>query len=171
MERLKLPAAFFLGAIIASAIVFFSRPTGGEIRQQLVSPSETLKASTATTVAYKKKDNAGDPDAEITIKPAQVEVRYNAETYKLPTISSEQKKFEQGKLVVASESKAALDVTQLVEQLAEAKRPKQAVGLWYTKEGAAVSYGYYIAKNKKLTVMATAPNPKRYAAVGLEILF
>lgn len=169
MEKVKLLAAFLAGALLTAALMHFGAP---QPKAELPKPSETeLTATTSTNVSYAAKAGADDPDAEITVHAPSVKIKYNNTDYTLPTLENERHKFDAGKLTVESKTEAALDVTKLVDQLAEAKRPRQAVGIWQTTDGPALSYGYFIAKNKKLTIMATIPDVKKYAAIGLEITF
>lgn len=169
MEKVKLLAAFLAGALLTAALMYFGAP---QPKAELPKPSETeLTATTSTNVSYAAKAGADDPDAEITVHAPAVKIKYNNTDYTLPTLENERHKFDAGKLTVESKTEAALDVTKLVDQLAEAKRPRQAVGIWQTTDGPALSYGYFIAKNKKLTIMATIPDTKKHVAVGLEITF
>jgi hypothetical protein len=169
MEKVKLLAAFLAGALITAALMFYCAP---KPEKELPLTSETeLTATTSTSVGYVAKTGADDSDAEITMHAPAVKIKYNDSAYTLPALKTEQHKFGAGKLTVESKTEAALDVTKLVDQLAEAKRPRQAVGIWQTADGPALSYGYFIAKNKKLTVMATIPDVKKHVAVGLEIIF
>lgn len=169
MEKIKIAASFAFGVLLAAGLTFYiMRPT----QLQLVPAKEPeLEAKTGTTVAYVPKESPQDPDAEISAKAPEIKVRYNEKTYELPGVSGEQHKFDKGKLTVETKTETTLDVTGLVSQLAEAKRPRHAIGIWQTTEGPAASYGYYIAKNKKLSVMAAVPDVKKFAAVGLEITF
>lgn len=170
MEKLKLPAAFLLGALLAGMLTFyFVRPQS--VAPQTAPERPEIAGTGNTSVSYIPKAAPEDADAQITARVPEIKVRYNDKAYSLPGISGEQHKFDQGKLTVETKTEAALDVTGLVSQLAEAKRPRQAIGIWQTSKGPAVSYGYFIAKNKKLTVMTTMPDVKKYAAVGLEITF
>lgn len=169
MEKVKLLAAFLAGALITAALMFYFAPKSE--KELPLHPEAELTASTSTSVGYVAKTGADDPDAEITMHAPAVKIKYNDSTYTLPALKNEQHKFDAGKLTVESKTEAALDVTKLVDQLAEAKRPRQAVGIWQTTDGPALSYGYFIAKNKKLTVMATVPDIKKHVAVGLEITF
>ncbi|WP_455653862.1 hypothetical protein [Phascolarctobacterium faecium] len=171
MEKVKLLAAFLAGALIASALMFYCAPKPETELPLPTKPKNELTATTSTNVSYTAKAGADDPDAEIAVHAPAVKVKYNDSTYTLPALKNEQYKFDVGKLVVESKTEAALDVTKLVDQLAEAKRPRQAVGIWQTTEGPALSYGYFIAKNKKITIMATIPDTKKHVAVGLEITF
>lgn len=169
MEKVKLLAAFLAGALITAALMFYFAPKPKK-DLPLTSKAE-LTATTSTSVGYVAKTGADDPDAEITAHAPAVKIKYNDSSYTLPALENEQHKFDAGKLTVESKTEAALDVTKLVDQLAEAKRPRHAVGIWQTADGPALSYGYFIAKNKKLTIMATIPDAKKYAAIGLEITF
>ena len=169
MEIVKLLAAFLAGALITAALMFYFAP---KPEKELPLPPEAeLTATTNTNVSYTTKTSADDPDAEITVHAPAVKIKYNDSAYALPALKNEQHKFDAGKLTVETKTETALDVTKLVDQLAEAKRPRQAVGIWQTTDGPALSYGYFIAKNKKLTIMATVPDTKKYAAIGLEITF
>ena len=80
-----------------------------------------LTTTTSTNVSYTAKAGVDDADAEITVHAPAVKVKYNDSTYTLPALKNEQHKFDAGKLVVESKTEAALDVTKLVDQLAEAK--------------------------------------------------
>lgn len=164
-------AAFLAGALLTAALMHFYAPQPKEELPLPLKPKTELTAITSTSVSYTAKTEAEDPDAEITAHAPSVKIKYNNTAYILPTLENEQHKFDAGKLTVESKTEAALDVTKLVDQLAEAKRPRQAVGIWQTTDGPALSYGYFIAKNKKLTIMATIPDVKKYAAIGLEITF
>lgn len=168
MEKVKLLAAFLAGALITAALMFYFAP---KPKKEPLPPEAELTASTSTTVGYAAKTRTDDSDAEITMHAPAVKIKYNDSTYTLPALKNEQHKFDAGKLTVESKTEAALDVTKLVDQLSEAKRPRQAVGIWQTTDGPALSYGYFIVKNKKLTIMATVPDIKKHIAVGLEITF
>lgn len=170
MEKVKLLAAFLAGALITAALMFYCAPKP-ETELPLPTTKNELTAATSTNVSYTAKAGADDPDAEIAVHAPAVKIKYNDIDYALPALENERHKFDAGKLTVESKTEAALDVTKLVDQLAEAKRPRQAVGIWQTTDGPALSYGYFIAKNKKLTIMATIPDTKKHVAVGLEITF
>ncbi len=171
MANFKYLAAFLVGALIAAALMFFFLQQPKVTEETPPKAKTELNATSSTSVSYAAKDGADDPDAEITIKAPDIKIKYNNTAYTLPAMTDEQHKFEKGKLITETKTEATLDVTQLVKQLAEAKRPRHAVGIWHTTDGPALSYGHYIAKNKKLTVMATVPDTKKYAAIGLEITF
>lgn len=171
MEKVKLLAAFLAGALITAALMFYCAPKPETELPLPTKPKNELTATTSTNVSYTAKAGADDPDAEITVHAPAVKIKYNNTDYALPTLENERHKFDAGKLTVESKTEAALDVTKLVDQLAEAKRPRQAVGIWQTTDGPALSYGYFIAKNKKITIMATIPDTKKHVAAGLEITF
>lgn len=145
MEKVKLLAAFLAGALITAALMLYCTPKPETELPLPTKPKNELTATTSTNVSYTAKAGVDDADAEITVHAPAVKVKYNDSTYTLPALKNEQHKFDAGKLVVESKTEAALDVTKLVDQLAEAKRPRQAVGIWQTTDGPALSCGYFIA--------------------------
>ena len=113
------------------------------------------EAKTSAEVAYVPKESiAGDDgsrtyertDAEISVAPPTVAVKYNGKEYDLPGIAGETTKFERGKIQSAVTTHATLDLTPLIDTAAEQKARTAAkhfsIGMYGTSTGAAVGIGY-----------------------------
>ena len=114
------------------------------------------EAKSSAEVAYVPKESiaTGDDgssvlertDAELSVAPPTVAVKYNGREYDLPGITGETTKFERGKIQSEVTTHATLDLTPLIDTAAEQKARAEAkhfsIGAYGTSEGALLGIGY-----------------------------
>lgn len=143
----------------------------------------TSEAKTSAAVSYVEKEyvTAADgsrvrerTDAQIDVAPPTVAVKYNGKEYDLPGIAGETTKFERGKLQSEVSTHATLDLTPLINTVAESKARAQAkhfsVGALATSEGAAALLGYE-NRNYGIDVLMNPLDPSSFWGVGFRRRF
>ena len=141
------------------------------------------EATTSAAVAYVPKEYvAADDgsrtyertDAEISVAPPTVAVKYNGKEYDLPGIAGETTKFERGKIQSAVTTHATLDLTPLIDTAAEQKARAAAkhfsIGMYGTNTGAAVGIGYE-NRNYGIDVLMNPLDPSSFWGVGFRRRF
>ena len=143
----------------------------------------TSEAKTSAAVSYVEKEyvTAADgsrvrerTDAQIDVAPPTVAVKYNGKEYELPGITGETTKFERGKLQSEVSTHATLDLTPLINTVAESKARAQAkhfsVGALATSEGTAALLGYE-NRNYGIDVLMNPLDPSKFWGVGFRRRF
>lgn len=141
------------------------------------------EAKTSAEVAYVPKESiAGDDgsrtyertDAEISVAPPTVAVKYNGKEYDLPGIAGETTKFERGKIQSAVTTHATLDLTPLIDTAAEQKARTAAkhfsIGMYGTSTGAAVGIGYE-NRDYGIDLLVHPIEPSKFWGVGVRRRF
>lgn len=140
-------------------------------------------AKTSTDVAYVPKEYVTAPDgsrvreqtdAELSVTPPTVAVKYNGKEYDLPGITGETTKFEHGKIQSEVSTHATLDLTPLIDTAAEQKARAQmkyfSFGVFATSEGAALGLGYE-NRNYGIDVLMNPVEPSKFWGVGFRRRF
>ncbi len=141
------------------------------------------EATSSTTTAYVPKAyvTADDgsrtyerTDAEISVAPPTVAVKYNDKEYDLPGIAGETTKFERGKIQSAVTTHATLDLTPLIDTAAEQKAHAAAkhfsIGMYGTSAGAAVGIGYE-NRDYGIDLLVHPIEPSKFWGVGVRRRF
>ena len=141
------------------------------------------EASSSTAVAYVPKEyvDAADgsrtyerTDAELSVAPPTVAVKYNGKEYDLPGITGETTKFEHGKIQSEVSTHATLDLTPLIDTAAEQKARAQmkhfSFGAFATSEGTALGLGYE-NRNYGIDVLMHPVEPSRFWGIGFRRRF
>lgn len=141
------------------------------------------EATTSAAVAYVPKEYvAADDgsrtyertDAEISVAPPTVAVKYNGREYDLPGIAGETTKFERGKIQSAVTTHATLDLTPLIDTAAEQKARAAAkhfsIGMYGTNTGAAVGIGYE-NRDYGIDLLVHPIEPSKFWGVGVRRRF
>ena len=144
-----------------------------------------VKASVKTSAetAYVSKEYVSAPDgshvrertdAELSVTPPTVAVKYNGKEYDLPGITGETTKFEHGKIQSEVSTHATLDLTPLIDTAAEQKARVQmkhfSFGAFATSEGAALGLGYE-NRNYGIDVLMNPVEPSRFWGIGFRRRF
>ena len=147
--------------------------------------SVEVKASVKTSAetAYVSKEYVSAPDgshvrertdAELSVTPPTVAVKYNGKEYDLPGITGETTKFEHGKIQSEVSTHATLDLTPLIDTAAEQKARAQmkhfSFGAFATSEGAALGLGYE-NRNYGIDVLMNPVEPSRFWGIGFRRRF
>jgi len=140
-------------------------------------------AKTSADVAYVPKEYVTAPDgsrireqtdAELSVTPPTVAVKYNGKEYDLPGITGETTKFEHGKIQSEVSTHATLDLTPLIDTAAEQKARAQmkhfSFGAFATSEGAALGLGYE-NRNYGIDVLMNPVEPSKFWGVGFRRRF
>lgn len=140
-------------------------------------------AKTLADVAYVPKEYVTAPDgsrvreqtdAELSVTPPTVAVKYNGKEYDLPGITGEMTKFEHGKIQSEVSTHATLDLTPLIDTAAEQKARAQmkhfSFGAFATSEGAALGLGYE-NRNYGIDVLMNPVEPSKFWGVGFRRRF
>ena len=140
-------------------------------------------AKTSVDVAYVPKEYVTAPDgsrvreqtdAELSVTPPTVAVKYNGKEYDLPGITGETTKFEHGKIQSEVSTHATLDLTPLIDTAAEQKARAQmkhfSFGAFATSEGAALGLGYE-NRNYGIDVLMNPVEPSKFWGVGFRRRF
>lgn len=140
-------------------------------------------AKSSADVAYVPKEyvTAADgsrvreqTDAELSVTPPTVAVKYNGKEYDLPGITGETTKFEHGKIQSEVSTHATLDLTPLIDTAAEQKARAQmkhfSFGAFATSEGAALGLGYE-NRNYGIDVLMNPVEPSKFWGVGFRRRF
>lgn len=140
-------------------------------------------AKSSAAVAYVPKESiAGDDgssvlertDAELSVAPPTVAVKYNGREYDLPGIAGEMTKFEHGKIQSAVTTHATLDLTPLIDTAAEQKARTAAkhfsIGMYGTSAGAAVGIGYE-NRDYGIDLLVHPIEPSKFWGVGVRRRF
>ena len=134
------------------------------------------EATSSTTTAYVPKahvtaDNGSRTyertDAEISVAPPTVAVKYNGKEYDLPGIAG-------GKIQSAVTTHATLDLTPLIDTAAEQKARTAAkhfsIGMYGTSTGAAVGIGYE-NRDYGIDLLVHPIEPSKFWGVGVRRRF
>lgn len=140
-------------------------------------------AKSSADVAYVPKEYVTAPDgsrvreqtdAELSVTPPTVAVKYNGKEYDLPGITGETTKFEHGKIQSEVSTHATLDLTPLIDTAAEQKARAQmkhfSFGAFATSEGAALGLGYE-NRNYGIDVLMNPVEPSQFWGVGFRRRF
>ena len=140
-------------------------------------------AKSSADVAYVPKEYVTAPDgsrvreqtdAELSVTPPTVAVKYNGKEYDLPGITGETTKFERGKIQSEVSTHATLDLTPLIDTAAEQKARAQmkhfSFGAFATSEGAALGLGYE-NRNYGIDVLMNPVEPSKFWGVGFRRRF
>lgn len=140
-------------------------------------------AKTSADVAYVPKEYVTAPDgsrvrertdADLSVTPPTVAVKYNGKEYDLPGITGETTKFEHGKIQSEVSTHATLDLTPLIDTAAEQKARAQmkhfSFGAFATSEGAALGLGYE-NRNYGIDVLMNPVEPSKFWGVGFRRRF
>lgn len=110
----------------------------GYLKEQLYK-KDVIKSENQNVIQYiPKKDK--DSDVELTHKE-KISISYNGKKIDIPDNVEESYKFENGKLVIDSQQKTELDISQTVNEMADLKAKQYSrigkvdCGVIYNKEG------------------------------------
>ena len=141
-----------------------------EVKAEATSSATTAYVPKAYVTADDGSRTYERTDAEISVAPPTVAVKYNDKEYDLPGIAGETTKFERGKIQSAVTTHATLDLTPLIDTAAEQKARTAAkhfsIGMYGTSAGAAVGIGYE-NRDYGIDLLVHPIEPSKFWGVGV----
>ena len=141
-----------------------------EVKAEATSSATTAYVPKAYVTADDGSRTYERTDAEISVAPPTVAVKYNDKEYDLPGIAGETTKFEHGKIQSAVTTHATLDLTPLIDTAAEQKARTAAkhfsIGMYGTSTGAAVGIGYE-NRDYGIDLLVHPIEPSKFWGVGV----
>ena len=141
-----------------------------EVKAEATSSATTAYVPKAYVTADDGSRTYERTDAEISVAPPTVAVKYNDKEYDLPGIAGETTKFERGKIQSAVTTHATLDLTPLIDTAAEQKARTAAkhfsIGMYGTSTGAAVGIGYE-NRDYGIDLLVHPIEPSKFWGVGV----
>ena len=156
-------------------------------KEQRMTVTVPTEAKTEASVAYVPKEyvtkepiaaTVSDPpiskelektDVEMTVQPPTVTMKYNGKEYEMPGIAGEKTKFERGKLKSEVSTKATIDLTSVIEEVAKSKAKEQekhfSLGLYGTTAGPVLGIGYE-NKSNGFDALLNPLNPTKFWGIG-----
>ena len=145
-----------------------------EVKAEATSSATTAYVPKAYVTADDGSRTYDRTDAEISVAPPTVAVKYNDKEYDLPGIAGETTKFEHGKIQSAVTTHATLDLTPLIDTAAEQKARTAAkhfsIGMYGTSTGAAVGIGYE-NRDYGIDLLVHPIEPSKFWGVGVRRRF
>ena len=145
-----------------------------EVKAEATSSATTAYVPKAYVAADDGSRTYERTDAEISVAPPTVAVKYNDKEYDLPGIAGETTKFERGKIQSAVTTHATLDLTPLIdtaaEQKARAASKHFSVGMYGTSTGAALGIGYE-NRDYGIDLLVHPIEPSKFWGVGVRRRF
>ena len=145
-----------------------------EVKAEATSSATTAYVPKAYVTADDGSRTYERTDAEISVAPPTVAVKYNGKEYDLPGIAGETTKFERGKIQSAVTTHATLDLTPLIDTAAEQKARTAAkhfsIGMYGTSTGAAVGIGYE-NRDYGIDLLVHPIEPSKFWGVGVRRRF
>ena len=145
-----------------------------EVKAEATSSATTAYVSKAYVTADDGSRTYERTDAEISVAPPTVAVKYNGKEYDLPGITGETTKFERGKIQSAVTTHATLDLTPLIDtaakQKARAASKHFSVGMYGTSAGAALGIGYE-NRDYGIDLLVHPIEPSKFWGVGVRRRF
>lgn len=145
-----------------------------EVKAEATSSATTAYVPKAYVTADDGSRTYERTDAEISVAPPTVAVKYNDKEYDLPGIAGETTKFERGKIQSAVTTHATLDLTPLIDTAAEQKARTAAkhfsIGMYGTSAGAALGIGYE-NRDYGIDLLVHPIEPSKFWGVGVRRRF
>ena len=145
-----------------------------EVKAEATSSATTAYVPKAYVTADDGSRTYERTDAEISVAPPTVAVKYNDKEYDLPGIAGETTKFERGKIQSAVTTHATLDLTPLIDTAAEQKARTAAkhfsIGMYGTSAGAALGIGYE-NRDYGIALLVHPIEPSKFWGVGVRRRF
>nr|DAV40995.1 MAG TPA: hypothetical protein [Caudoviricetes sp.] len=178
LEDAKMEAAWYKSCLSKEQEKAVTVPTEAKtevsaayVPKEYVEKEQIAAAAAGDRRIYKELEKT---DAELTVQPPTVTMKYNGKEYEMPGITGEKTKFEKGKLKSEVSTKATIDLTAVIEEAAKNKAKEQekhfSLGIYGTTEGPVLGFGY-LNKANGFDALLNPVQPSKFWGLGYRRYF